>query len=1254
MIKVNRNKKYPLKHVSIRVPWHDNKWNGTVCNNPRHNNSCLILKNCALNRDDDLEEQVAGMRIDELDKSQYPCCIGDRGIFMSPFDIHKTTNHPYKEIDKSYYKHFKDTHLRFPSYSAAGVPFAWMLREEAVKKAEAYDLDFDLDREPNLKFSTAWVQEYTNQKSILDCFFEHLETNKSLCFFYAKDVPFYEGSGRVLIGVGRVKDVGDGKEYDYTEKGNFRSMLWEHMIQHSIREDFKDGFILPYHEAMKYSENNPEFDPSQIAVVAPDDKILEMSYATEHVSNDTAIRILLECAKSLRKVNELNLGNRNWNKQIKWVHDRINELQELRGDYPGLGSVLCAFDVEDGNFIAMEILEKYEDEDPWLIIGKLFETPEKIVSPYLAKNITPILQKRWIKNKTDKSRHRIELLQLLSRFDINIDQAKTIFDEIERENNDLNLSDEEILRNPYLMFEYGGKMEEPISFSTIDLGLFRKVKEGIHLFPRGLKISDPLDPKRIRALTVNELAKALNEGHTLLSRKQLINRIREFPLDPPCEVAIDIYEVAEDYFDGEIIRVEFENGEIGYQIKSVNEMGKIIRDTVVKRGKGKRHVVNVDWGKVLNDEFKEAKEEKIKSARQEETLALKELAESRISVLLGPAGTGKTTLIKLLCKQDEIKKDGILFLAPTGKARVRFQEIMGTFPGKSPVKTCTLAQFLSWYNRYDGKRMAYCLSDTEKCATYGTVIVDETSMLTEDMLAALLDGIKGVKRLILVGDYRQLPPIGGGRPFVDIVKYLQPEGIECKFPRVSQCYAELTISHRQSGENRKDLVLANWFSGEKPGVTDDLVFQDLALEKDSDNIRFVSWKDENDFEKVFLDVLVEELGMCSIEDIEGFNKMLGSCDGKFFNSTHRAKYFGQQTGAVKKIDCWQALSPVNGRQFGIKNINRMIHNLFRRDSVDLANRGYSSPIPKPLGNEEIVYGDKVINIQNHSANKRKVYPKDGALNYIANGEIGIVVGQFKGKKDKDKYKGQPQYTSVEFSSQPEYTYNFYNSDFSEESGGMLELAYAITVHKAQGSDFNKTFVVISNPSFILSRELIYTALTRQKEKVIILFQGDNIWDLKKYASADCSETFSRITNLFLKPAIKEIGDKYLAKYLIHCASDNTLLRSKSELIIYEKLLSKGLEPIYEKELQLDKYKIIPDFTIIDDDTGEVYYWEHCGMLDNKTYRDRWEWKKELYHKNGILPLEDGGGENGILIVTIDSKTEGISVPEIEKIMDNIL
>ena len=115
----------------------------------------------------------------------------------------------------------------------------------------------------------------------------------------------------------------------------------------------------------------------------------------------------------------------------------------------------------------------------------------------------------------------------------------------------------------------------------------------------------------------------------------------------------------------------------------------------------------------------------------------------------------------------EVRQGGLLLLAPTGKARVRMQDAIGQ-------EALTLAQFLVRTNATSQTR-PYHRSDQDRCNAARTVIVDECSMLTEEALDALLDGIEGFERLILVGDPRQLPPIGVGRPFVDIIQYLRAE-----------------------------------------------------------------------------------------------------------------------------------------------------------------------------------------------------------------------------------------------------------------------------------------------------------------------------------------------------------------------------------------------------------------------------------------------------------------------------------------------
>lgn len=87
---------------------------------------------------------------------------------------------------------------------------------------------------------------------------------------------------------------------------------------------------------------------------------------------------------------------------------------------------------------------------------------------------------------------------------------------------------------------------------------------------------------------------------------------------------------------------------------------------------------------------------------------------------------------------------------------------------------------------------------------------------------------------------------------------------------------------------------------------------------------------------------------------------------------------------------------------------------------------------------------------------------------------------------------------------------------------------------------------------------------------------------------------------------------------------------------------------------LDGVERFPDFTIVDDDSGETWFWEHNGMLSNKEYRERWERKLAAYRRAGILPMEEGGGANGTLLTTEEIEGKGLDADDIRKNIDAIL
>ena len=154
-------------------------------------------------------------------------------------------------------------------------------------------------------------------------------------------------------------------------------------------------------------------------------------------------------------------------------------------------------------------------------------------------------------------------------------------------------------------------------------------------------------------------------------------------------------------------------------------------------------------------------------ALEEQEEALERITTHRLGVLVGRAGTGKTSVLGALVRCKEIAADGILLLAPTGKARVRLQRA-------TDHEASTIAQFLYRLGRYDGARQRVLFSGRETYRKEKTVVIDECSMLTMDDLYAVLLALDlgHVARLILVGDPNQLPPIGVGRPFANLVGVL--------------------------------------------------------------------------------------------------------------------------------------------------------------------------------------------------------------------------------------------------------------------------------------------------------------------------------------------------------------------------------------------------------------------------------------------------------------------------------------------------
>ena len=244
-------------------------------------------------------------------------------------------------------------------------------------------------------------------------------------------------------------------------------------------------------------------------------------------------------------------------------------------------------------------------------------------------------------------------------------------------------------------------------------------------------------------------------------------------------------------------------------------------------------------------------------------------------------------------------------------------------------------------------------------------------MMTEEMLASLIDSLKGVERLILVGDPRQLPPIGAGRPFVDIVAHLAPENVESIAAAArGRRYVELTVKRRHVGEgvldvDRDDVQLADWFSGAPVAPGEDDIFTRALENGGSQSLRFVHWSEAADLRQLLLDVIAEELNLAGRDDVDGFARSLGGSEYEGASTSIADVVVPMPRSVADPVaspwaDAWRARHQPS-RSGDVPP---------RHDRVGAGSAEQEDP--KPMGPEDIVYGDKVINVRNMDARPARV------------------------------------------------------------------------------------------------------------------------------------------------------------------------------------------------------------------------------------------------------------------------------------------
>ena len=394
--------------------------------------------------------------------------------------------------------------------------------------------------------------------------------------------------------------------------------------------------------------------------------------------------------------------------------------------------------------------------------------------------------------------------------------------------------------------------------------------------------------------------------------------------------------------------------------------------------------------------------------------AIRQALRSRVMILTGGPGTGKTTVLKGILHALRRKDLSIAVCAPTGRAAKRAKESTG-YDAKTIHRTLEFSPETGGFQRGE-----------ENPLEDDVIIVDESSMVDILLFHSLLKAIPPYKRLILVGDVDQLPSVGAGNVLSDLIT----SGL---VPVV-----RLTTIHRQDFSSRIPWNAKAVIEGRMPNLTN----------RGSKDFFFIEGKEEQPVADQIVELVSERL----------------------------PKAYG-----VKPVEI-QVLCPM--RQRGLtscNNLNKQIQEKVNPEGEALC-----------YGETHFRKGDRVMQMKNN-------YDKA-----VFNGDVGLV----------SEVNEDMGYLMVDYSD--DHVVKYEESDLDE-----LQLSYASTIHKSQGSEYPTVIVPVMYSAYkMLQRNLIYTAITRAKERCIIIGNKQALW--------------TAVSNYHIKPR-----HTYLKERILKCSNMTT-------------------------------------------------------------------------------------------------------------------
>ena len=463
-------------HITARLAWHDDGWNGRICEKPDCNTYCIGRQSypgdvIARERNLEIETINAGESLSELPGSELPPCV----YSINAFGLDSIKG--YSNPPDFFHEGAQRTEWDIPSSTICVWPYEDMYSENVYDEAGRLNND--------------------RRSANADETFGKLENNKSLIFYYANySNPFSEEDRPryVLIGVSRIKEVGGRLVYDdVSNKIRERyagGMIWARNISSHYPEE---GLRLPYH---KYRD-----DPETLArfAVFPENP-RTCKYGGRLISNDDAIGMLEQILSSVYELKNIGDDSENWDDREHWILGQIADLWSKRGLYPGLLEVMRFLGADSAIAPARQLAEagksKKAHELFFNAVDKQIEATELQLTD---KKLNRIIRQWKLKPEPVRSLLR----DILCRIDFNLIQIKRIVSENTQQRETYSLPNDvaEPIENPYLLCEcyVGDNPDDTIPWSTVDRGVLPSPElGGEHLAEMEFD-----DARRLRALCSN-------------------------------------------------------------------------------------------------------------------------------------------------------------------------------------------------------------------------------------------------------------------------------------------------------------------------------------------------------------------------------------------------------------------------------------------------------------------------------------------------------------------------------------------------------------------------------------------------------------------------------------------------------------------------------------------------------------------------------------------------------------------------------